>query len=74
MRGSRQTTVCVAHDKAGDDDDDDDVVLRGALKRRSSKRYEQQATPRSDKKTLVSVATRSWNTHAHPNTLLSVLR
>lgn len=60
MRGSRQTTVCVAHDKAGDDDDDDDdVVLRGALKRRSSKRYEQQATPRSDKKTLVSVATRS---------------
>lgn len=53
MRGSRQTTVCVAHDKAGDDDDDDDVVLRGALKRRSSKRYEQQATPRSDKKTLV---------------------
>lgn len=74
MRGSRQTTVCVAHDKAGDDDDDDDVVLRGALKRRSLKRYEQQATPRSDKKTLVSVATRSWYTHAHPNTLLSVLR
>lgn len=59
MRGSRQTTVCVAHDNAGDDDDDDDVVSRRALRRRSSKRYEYQATPRSVKKTLVSVATRS---------------
>lgn len=59
MRGSRQTTVCVAHDKADDDDDDDDVASHGALRRRSSERYEYQATPRSDKKTLVSVATRS---------------
>lgn len=55
MRGSQQTTVCFAHDKAeddnvDDDDDDDDVASPRA---RNWQWYERQATPRSDKKTLV---------------------